>query len=103
MEALAHLQINQYQSIPVRSIKTIGTLELSQLSALVEGVAADSKRDEYNVEFFDNLAYSSASELLAEYGTHNETTIYKLIGRPIQLYGQTDTVSIDMILKIPKF
>ncbi len=45
MEALAHVQINQYQSIPVRSIKTIGTLELSQLSALVEGVAADSKRD----------------------------------------------------------
>lgn len=87
MEALAHIQINQYQSTPVRSIKTIGTLELAQLSALVDGVAPDSKRKEYNVNFFDNLAYSSASELLADYGTHNETTHYKLIGRPIQLYG----------------
>ena len=87
MEALAHIQINQYQSTPVRSIKTIGTLELTQLSALIEGVASDSKRNEYNVNFFDSLAYSSASELLADYGTHNETTHYKLIGRPIQLYG----------------
>ena len=45
MEALAHIQINQYQSTPVRSIKTIGTLELTQLSALIEGVASDSKRN----------------------------------------------------------
>jgi len=42
-----------------------------------------TKRDKYNDSFFKNLAVLSSSDFLNSYRNRNETTNYKIAGRPI--------------------
>lgn len=82
MESLAHLQFQTYSSVPIRSVKTIGSLDFVQTSALAEGMSSQSVRSVYDDNFFNKLATLSGSQLMAEYFRRNETTKYNY-GEPI--------------------
>jgi hypothetical protein len=90
METLAHIHATNLHSLPVHTIKTVGSLDLVQIASLNEGVqslGSKSVRGKYDDNIFDSLEGMTTERLMREYSTRNETTKYNLIGRPISLYG----------------
>lgn len=55
----------------------------------------------YEASVFDKLEYVSANTLMNEYISRNETTSYDHLP-PIVKYGVSDTVQVEMIIKVPK-
>lgn len=112
METLAHAQVNTFNSdfiLPVKSVKTIGSLDLKQTAAISQGVAGKGPesisniRNTFNDNFFYRLQSKSASQLLQEYfDSRNETTQYNF--QKYVQYGspEDNTVEFTMIVKIPR-
>lgn len=92
MEALAHAHIDSYQSLPVQSMKTVGSLDLVQKEPIIE-VTTNNKlvKTLYETSVFDKLETVTASALLQEYYQRNETTKYSYQA-PVLEYGKADTV-----------
>lgn len=78
MEGLAHVHVDSFQRVPVKSIKTVGTLDLEQKDAINE-VTTNNKlvKTLYEKALFDKLESVSAASLLKEYNQRNETTNYR--------------------------
>jgi len=100
MESLAQLQVTTSTALPVRKIKTIGKLELSQTSALQPAGVSIFKL--YNDNYFNRLESVSSRTLMIDYAKRNLTTSYSLNGPAIVQYGQSDTLQIEMIVKVPQ-
>lgn len=77
MEGLAHLHVQTMQTLPIKSIKSVGSLELVQKEAITELVTARKLvKTLYESSVFEKLQYVSAGTLLREYYDRNETTVY---------------------------
>ena len=94
------MQVTTSTALPVRKIKTIGKLELSQTAALQP--AGVSIFTLYNDNYFNRLESVSSRTLMIDYAKRNVTTSYSLNGPAIVQYGQSDTLQIEMIVKVPQ-
>lgn len=100
METLAHIQVTTSSAVPVHKIKTIGNLDLNQADALFP--AGTDIFTLYNDNFFNRLESISSRTLMLEYAQRNVSTKYNLNGPPIVQYRPSDTVNIEIIIKVPQ-
>jgi hypothetical protein len=88
--------------LPVKNVKVIGSLEFSQKNA-IEDVSGARKlaKTLYEGQSFDSLAKVEAKTLLRNYFNLNMTTEFRH-QTPIVQYGESDTVQVNMLLKVPQ-
>ena len=80
MESLAVAQVYvpaQSMSVSASKIRLSGTLRFKQTEPIYQGIGS-GQRNEYNDDFFDQLEYLGADQLMQEYvSQRNETTKFE--------------------------
>lgn len=57
---------------------------------------------QYNDNYFNRLESVSSRTLMVDYAQRDVTTKYVLNGPAIVQYGNSDTLEVEMIVKIPQ-